>query len=91
MNIFSLTQAHFRRHKHAARENQRYLSPTVKLARSSRTPESLFSPLPQGVRAPSIGNRFNLLQKAQLNFAAVERSFSTLSTLLRKTEIVTQT
>ena len=33
-----ITQAHFRRHKHTARENQRYRSSVVKLASSSRTP-----------------------------------------------------
>ena len=38
---FNRAQAHFRRHKHTARENQRYFPPAVKLA-SSRTPRSLF-------------------------------------------------
>ena len=51
------TQTHFRRHKHTARENQRYRSSAVKLASSSRTPRSLFSH-PQGVRAPPIENRW---------------------------------
>ena len=37
------TQTHFRRHKHTARENQRYRSSAVKLASSSRTPKSFFS------------------------------------------------
>ena len=36
--MFNHTQAHFRRHKHTAWENQRYLSLAVQLASSSRTP-----------------------------------------------------
>ena len=37
------TQTHLRRHKHTARENQRYRSSAVKLASSYHTPRSLFS------------------------------------------------
>ena len=50
------TQTHFRRHKHTARENQRYRSSAVKLASSSRTPRSLVSShTPKGCEHPQLG------------------------------------
>ena len=51
-----IAQTHFRRHKHPARENQRYCSSAVKLARSFRTPRSLFSHLQLGTAVLQCNN-----------------------------------
>ena len=69
------TQTHFRRHKHTARENQRYRSSAVKLASSSRTPRSLFLHH-QGVRAPPNGNRWCKQYRTKLTELSIKEKES---------------